>query len=245
MGTDLLSIKSSRATKHIPAPQSINELYNRALKLAGITVGELADRLSIKLPSEMRQAKGKIGQLVEKCLGAQGGNEDEPDFPHLGVELKTIPIDHRGRVRESTFVCCMDFSGVDQEEWESSRLYRKLSCVLWIPVEVDSRRTLLQRRLGQPFLWRPTATQLELLQSDWLSLMGKIALGKIDEVSGYLGQVLQLRPKAPNRQGLTMAPGAEGERLSTIRRGFYLRAKYTEEILGAIAAQSDVDHKRS
>ena len=51
------------------------------------------------------RAKGLAGTLIERALGASAGSTAEPDFPALGIELKTIPIDAAGRICESTFVC--------------------------------------------------------------------------------------------------------------------------------------------
>ena len=86
-------------------PTSVEELRARARSLAGRTIGEVARELAVAVPDDPRRAKGFIGLLAESALGAPGGSHAGPDFPTLGVELKTIPVDRGGRPRESTFVC--------------------------------------------------------------------------------------------------------------------------------------------
>ena len=205
----------------------------RARALDGLRAGELARRVGFPLGSDPVRSKGHIGELVELALGATAGNLDQPDFPTLGVELKTVPIDEAGRVRESTFVCSIDLGALDREEWDTSRVRRKLRCVLWVPVE-SSRVPLADRRLGTPRLWRPTAAQEATLRADWHDLVGRITSGGIDEVSAHLGEALQIRPKAASGSDRVEAHGPEGEVLDVVPRGFYLRARFTETLLWTV-----------
>jgi len=214
----------------ISPPNTEAELLERAESLCGLTAGNLARRLGVHLPSDSTRAKGKVGELVERALGASAGNQDQPDFPALGVELKTIPMDALGRVRESTFVCAIDLDTVEQEEWEDSRVLRKLRRVLWIPVAAAPGADPASRRLGKAQIWSPTTEQEEILRGDWLLLMGEIAVGGGEQVSAHLGQALQVRPKAANatvRVELTTSRG-----ITTTRPcGFYLRARFTAALL--------------
>jgi DNA mismatch repair protein MutH len=210
---------------------TIDELLQRARWLDGATVGELARRLGEPLEIDPRRTKGRIGELVERALGASAGNLDLPDFPQLGVELKTVPLDRAGRVRESTFVCALDLAAVDQVEWETSRVWRKLCCVLWVPVEAASVAPLPARHIGTPMLWRPSPAERQLLADDWHELVGRIAVGGVEEVTAHLGQALQVRPKAKNSAARGSVSGPDGESLPTVPLGFYLRARFTEQIL--------------
>jgi len=203
----------------------------RATALAGLSAGELARLVGRHLPDNNLRTKGHIGELVEKALGATAGNLDLPDFLELGVELKTIPLDRAGRVRESTYVCALDLGRVDREEWETSRVWRKLRRVLWMPVEHAAAGPPAARRLGTALLWSPSPQQKALIRGDWMDLMGRIAVGGIEEISAHLGQVLQLRPKARDGSVRVEGRGPEGEVLQAVPRGFYLRARFTEQIL--------------
>jgi DNA mismatch repair protein MutH len=215
-----------------PPPATLDELLSRARAIDGLSLRALAALVGAPAPTDDPvRSKGRGGELVEQALGASAGSLDQPDFPALGVELKTIPVDESGRVRESTFVCALDLATVDREEWESSRARRKLCCVLWVPVEAAGRAPPAQRRLGTPRLWRPSVEEEALLRADWSSIVGRIAIGAIDELDAYEGEALQVRPKARDGSVRALALGPEGEPLPTVPRGFYLRARFTERVL--------------
>ena len=94
-------------------PTDETELLARAQAIAGLTLRELAEREHVHTPKSFRRAKGFAGQLIELALGANAGSSPLPDFPHLGVELKTIPIADGLKPLESTHICVasVDSSG--------------------------------------------------------------------------------------------------------------------------------------
>src|SRR5690349_22392242 len=101
-------------------PSSERELCDRAAWLRGRTIGELARALGTAVPVAGARGKGKMGTLVEKALGAEAGSASLPDFPTLGIELKTIPVDDAGVPRESTFVCTISLAGAEHADWSTS-----------------------------------------------------------------------------------------------------------------------------
>ncbi len=215
-----------------PPPVTLRELEVRAAALAGRTVGEVAGALGAALPADPRRAKGFVGTLLEHALGADPAAGDGPDFPALGVELKSIPLGAGGRPVESTFVCSIRMAEAAIERWEGSRLRRRLACVLFVPVEAAKVAPLEARRFRSAVLWVPTESESAALRSDWEDLMGAIGAGRGGRLSAREGRVLQVRPKAPDARARTLAPGEDGiER--TLPLGFYLRASFTHEVLRA------------
>ena len=120
-----------------------------------------------------------VGQLLELVLGASSGSKAEPDFPHLGIELKTLPVDSLGKPLESTYVCVAPLTDVSGLRWQDSWVCRKLSKVLFVPVLAERGIPLPERQIGTAFLWSPDAQQQALLQQDWEELMELIVLGGI------------------------------------------------------------------
>jgi len=182
-------------------------------------------------PPDLRRAKGFVGGLIERALGATAGSRAEPDFPHLGVELKTLPVDGTGHCLESTFVCSAEVGDFSQVEWEESRLWAKLRQVLWVPVEATRVLAVAERRIGAPFLWQPDAGEESALRADWEQLVSLMARGQFDSLSGHLGLHLQLRPKAANGSQRRRAFDEDGARSLEQPKGFYLRARFTEGLL--------------
>ncbi len=213
-------------------PTSEAELMVRASAIAGMRLGQLARQWNVAVPADLRREKGWVGQLVERALGASAASLAEPDFQLIGVELKTIPLDSRGRPRESTYVSTVPLENEAlAQRWEHSWVRRKLARVLWIPVEGDNTIALRERRLGNPLLWSPSPQEETLLRNDWEELMEMICLGQIDSITASLGEVLQIRPKAASARARSHAIGADGTLVRTNPRGFYLRSRFTAAIL--------------
>ncbi|MCG6200759.1 DNA mismatch repair endonuclease MutH [Psychromonas antarctica] len=212
-------------------PNSIEELLQLCENIAGHSLAELAELANITMAKDLRSNKGWVGQLIEWHLGATAGSKPEQDFKHLGIELKTIPIDQQGRVLETTFICSAPILNTCKLTWENSNVRNKLSRVLWVPVQGERSVPLEKRIVGNGFLWSANQQQAFLLAADWNEIMEKIALGRIESISARDGQVMQLRPKAANGRCLTDAVGREGELIKVRPRGFYLKKTFTQSII--------------
>jgi DNA mismatch repair protein MutH len=207
------------------------ELTQRVTELAGNNLQSLAKRVKWIVPADLKRDKGWIGQLLEKLLGATAGNLSAPDFPQLGIELKTIPLTCNLKAKETTFVCAVPLVKHIGLKWEDSCVFRKLSRVLWIPIEADPDIPLHQRKVGSGFFWSPGIDEWDVLQTDWEEFMELISLGHIDTITAHLGEYLQIRPKAANASVVTEGVGNNGLYKQTLPRGFYLRTAFTNQIL--------------
>ncbi|HEH9749930.1 TPA: DNA mismatch repair endonuclease MutH [Pasteurella multocida] len=212
-------------------PQTEQELLQRAQAIAGLRFADLAQSLHMPVPPDLKRDKGWVGMLIETALGATAGSKAEQDFAHLGIELKTLPINAQGMPLETTFVSLAPLTQNMGVSWENSHVRHKLSKVLWILVEGERQIPLSERRVGQPILWQPSAQQELRLKRDWEELMEYISLGKLEQINATLGEVLQLRPKGANSKALTRGIGKHGEMIDTLPLGFYLRKTFTAEIL--------------
>ncbi len=212
-------------------PQSEQALLAKAQSIAGLTFGELAEELHIRVPPDLKRDKGWVGMLLETALGATAGSKAEQDFCHLGIELKTLPIDEKGYPLETTFVSLAPLLQTLGVSWQTSHVRYKLAKVLWIPVEGSRHIPLAERHIGQPILWQPSPTEEQQLKQDWEELMDYIVLGKLDQITARIGEVLQLRPKGANSRALTKGIDANGQIIDTLPLGFYLRKEFTARIL--------------
>ncbi len=214
-----------------PGPPGCEEaLLRRARALSGATLGQLARDAGAELPATPARRKGLAGRLLEERLGATAGSRGAPDFEALGVELKTLPVRGDGRPLESTWVCHLP-AEAGLLPWEASPVRRKLARVLWVPLEGSRAIPWARRRVGTAFLWSPDAAEAELLAADWCALTDRVLLDGADAVSAHEGAVLQLRPKAAHGGVRVPGLGADGQATSIHPRGFYLRARFTAQIL--------------
>ncbi|XGW46729.1 DNA mismatch repair endonuclease MutH [Haemophilus influenzae] len=214
-------------------PQTLEQLLSQAQSIAGLTFGELAGELHIPVPIDLKRDKGWVGMLLERALGATAGSKAEQDFSHLGVELKTLPINAEGYPLETTFVSLAPLVQNSGVKWENSHVRHKLSCVLWMPIEGSRHIPLRERHIGAPIFSKPTAEQERQLKQDWEELMDLIVLGKLDQITARIGEVMQLRPKGANSRAVTKGIGKNGEIIDTLPLGFYLRKEFTAQILKA------------
>ncbi len=212
------------------APRSRDELLARARDLAGYTLGELADRRGIPLPASLRRDKGWVGQFIETLLGASSGSLPQPDFPELGVELKTLPVTRQGKPLESTYVSVVPLTGTSGH-WRDSIVCHKLARVLWLPIVAERQIPLPERIIGTGFLWSPTPDIEAILRADWEQVMERVARGEVESLSARQGEILQVRPKAASASALTETVGSDGETCLTLPRGFYLRPEFTGHLL--------------
>jgi len=212
-------------------PTSETELKQRIDAIAGLQVAEIAEQLGITVPADLRSHKGWLGDLAERALGCDASSLSEPDFTKLGIELKTLPVNDKGQVQESTYICTVPLKPSQQGHWLESCVYRKLRHVLWLPVQASAEIPLAERHIGSGLLWQAPQDKLALLAQDWEELMNVIALGEFESLSAQHGEVLQIRPKAANASVLVEAIGPDGKTIQTLPRGFYLRPHFTNQLL--------------
>ncbi len=207
------------------------QLQSNVLRIAGCTLGEIATSLDIMVPENLLKNKGWVGQLIETALGVENNSRPEPDFPELGIELKTLPINHNGKPKESTYVCVAPLMHLANLRYQDSVVGKKLAHVLWLPIEADKTIPLASRRIGQGIFWKANDEELKQLTADFDMLTDQIALGEVENITAHQGTFLQLRPKAANSAVLTEAISPEGTIMKTLPRGFYLRPIFTQRIL--------------
>jgi len=164
-------------------------------------------------------------------LGASAGSKPEPDFPELGIELKTLPINSQGKVLETTFVSVAPLVGLTGINWQNSWVKKKLTRVLWVPIVSEREIPIAERIVASAFIWSPSPAEEQLLAIDWQELTDMIVLGEVENIHGKHGQVLQLRPKAANSQAKTKAFNCQGQPFMTLPRGFYLKTHFTQTLL--------------
>ena len=211
----------------VAPPETLEVLRQRARALAGASAEDLAARLHTRCPDPSR-SKGCVGEAVERLLGAHAGNLPVPDFPTLGVECKTLPVNPDGRPRESTYVTTAPLEP-GWPRWEHCPVRAKPSHVLWVPIVA----TPTGPRVGRAFLWVPTADEEAVLANDWETFADVAAQGEHRLLHGRLGVALQVRPKGKNAEDTAWVIDEEGERVRAMRRGLYLRPSFTGAVLQA------------
>ena len=199
------------------APRDESELRERLFRLAGRPLDDIAREHGVV------HGKGAAGVLLEKALGATAASRSMPDFPELGIELKTIPIDERGKPLESCFVASLEMARYDLR-WETSAVRKKLLRVVWVPVETRGLR-----RVGTALFWSPSVEEHAKLREDYETIVELLSVGA--RVTARTGEWLQLRPKGRDAKHLRWALDEEGAQVRAAPRAFYLRRSFTAALL--------------
>ncbi len=213
------------------APKTQSELLHRCRQMEGLSFAQLSLDIGMAIPMDSNHRKGWIGQAVEWFLGAEASNQAIPDFQTLGIELKTIPIAASGKPAESTFITSIPLLTIHQQTWKTSQCYSKLKKILWIPIEGDTEIPYAHRRIGRGFLWSPNEAEETVLEADWNHLTLLISTGQLETLDARTGDYLQVRPKAANGKSLCFSFDAQGNKIQTLPRGFYLRSSFTGQII--------------
>jgi DNA mismatch repair protein MutH len=204
-------------------------LLRYAQSLTGYTLGELSAALLNSIPKNLNIYKGFVGQLIEKFLGIVSNNHAQQDFDTIGVELKTIPINKYGYPIESTFICSVPLIQNTGLTWENSYFYKKITRILWIPIESERNTAISNRIIRNPFLWSPSNIEEKIIKKDWKDFMNLIILGKIERITGEYGNFLQILKKSNKKY--TRAVGLKSQFIRTHPRAFYFKKKFTYLIL--------------
>jgi DNA mismatch repair protein MutH len=196
-------------------------------------LADVADGLAMPVPIGKVRTKGWSGQVIERELGAGDGVAQGPDFATLGIELKTVPVHGNLIPLESTAVCHIDPVAIAGESWATSYARSKLSQVLFIALDtVKGARSVGERRVVAVRLWIPSPSEESALRADFeLFVRDYFRRGRSAQITGHLGQVMQVRPKARNASERRAAFGPDGQPVRIGRCGFYLRPAFVCGIL--------------
>jgi len=212
------------------SPKNLQELQQRCQQMSGQSLCHLAKEANLNIPADLLHAKGWVGQLLEQYLGASSASKAQPDFPHLGVELKTVPINKLGKPLESTYVCTVQTNS-HSLQWRDSWVYNKLKHVLWVPIISSPELAITDRIISRPFFWQMDAESEEILRIDWEELMEMLQLGYGKHLGANYGTYLHIRPKAANSRVLVDYTDADGHATKIVPKGFYLRTTFTSQLL--------------
>lgn len=212
-------------------PESFEALIERLNRITGLSISEIAADLNVNLPISTTRGKGFTGELLEVVLGASAKNQSIPDFPELGLELKTLPIDQNFKPLESTFVCHAPLMNVRDLRFENSPLYAKIKRVLFILIDGTKGLEYSEKYIRGYFFYTPTENDLLTLKKDFDELYELIKTGEVESITARIGHIVQLRPKGADGTALTQAIGKDGQIIMTRPRGFYIRRSFTQELI--------------
>lgn len=210
---------------------SVNEILKRAKEIIGLKINQI-------IPSDLYRSqklnKGEIGNIIQEYgFGIKANSLAEPDFIGESIELKIIPLTKGSngylRVKERTKVGLISYENLVIEKWESSHAKKKLSKILFIPVEHnynDARNS----KILDAFLYQVENEEEYLtIKDDWERTKQLVIDGKAHSLSESQNKIL-----APSRAG----SGGQNDWViqpfsseKALRRAFSLKPSYTNIVV--------------
>jgi DNA mismatch repair protein MutH len=195
-------------------------------------IGRDFETLGKEIGREGKQGKAAIAQIVRRVAGERPKGRSG-DFLRFGIEVKSVPVDPSGRVLEAMSFPAFVHEELIFEEWESSDLLGRLNRLLIVPVLRGPRAVLTESRLGRPFFWSPSESDLVGIRSEWERVRSLIASGQARQLpKASETQFIHVRPKGRNAADTDQAPGG----FDVIKKSIWLNQRY----LGRILEEHDV-----
>lgn len=166
------------------------ELKDRNEDLSNIDTNEF------KAYTSNPSARGELGNILEMYyFGYKPNNNQEPDFPKVGIELKQTCVDKKRNgsysAGERLSITTISFNKPVEEEFYKSHVWQKIHRILLIHYLRDKTKTKLDYQLLFINLFTPPENDLKIMKDDYKKIIGKIKAGKADELSEsdtlYLG----------------------------------------------------------
>ncbi|MGI6230439.1 MAG: Sau3AI family type II restriction endonuclease [Tractidigestivibacter sp.] len=164
----------------------IDSIVEYAQELVGHTLREKTDAPELQSPKKRR---GSFGNAIEEYYFEYKPNSDsEPDFPKVGLELKTTPMKrgaHKSLVAKERLVITMiDYMTVVNETFETSHLLDKASKVLLISYLWEKNKDPLDYEVILAELWGLPKEDMPQFKADWETVVNKVRAGHAEDISG-------------------------------------------------------------
>lgn len=140
--------------------------------------------------------KGGMGHLIEKYhFEYEINNDQEPDFPKAGVELKVTPyeIGKKGgySAGERLVITMISYQQAVEEDFYSSHAYKKLRLTLLVHYLRNRSLPRIEYPIDFVTLFSPPEEDLKIIQQDYEKIITKVKEGNAHKLSEgdtmYLG----------------------------------------------------------
>lgn len=206
-------------------PGNRESIVEYAQKLVGHT---LRDSCDVDSFSCRKGNKGKLGQAIEYCYFEYEPNSaQEPDFPEVGLELKTNPVkrkkDKTLSAKERLVLTMIDYCALVDETWESSTVRSKMDDMLLITFLHESEKDEFDYKfefVGTPII---PPEDMAVIRDDWETIVAKVKAGLAHEISGGDTNYLEACTKGASSKTVRRQPYSD---IMAKQRAFALKSSY-------------------
>lgn len=180
------------------------------------------------LYKESQNQKGYHRQLAERMLSAGGSSTAQ--LKELGIELKTIRVNAKGRPKEHMSFPGFKFMDIINEEWESSNFFHKIESKFLLVVFQTSADG--GEKLKRASYWNmPYQDRVEAMKV-WEETKKRVLDDATNLPKPAESRVAHVRPKG--RNGEDKIPTPQGN--LHLRQAFWLNNSYIAEVVAALSS---------
>lgn len=206
-------------------PSNRESIVEYAYLLEGHTLRESCD---VDVQESKKGNKGGLGQAVEYYYFKYELNSDqEPDFPEVGMELKTTPIKRNKNksisAKERLVLTMIDYFKVVDETWETSTCLEKMRDILLISYLHEPKKNVFDYEIEYARPQDFPAEDMAVIQDDWETIVEKVRQGRAHELSGGDTHYLEACTKSANSSIRRPQPFSD---IPAKPRAFALKSSY-------------------
>lgn len=216
-------------------------LLDRAHELKGKHISDLVQNNLQDI------GKGAIGNIIEReGFGIANNNDARPDFPHLGIELKVLPLkintDGKLSVKERTKICSINYQELIDETWLDSHARGKLHKILFVFFVYDVSN-LLNCKIVDYYLFELKYSEEPLIQSDWKRTQERVREGYAHLLSESENVILAASRSGAGKLLPDQWPKQPNTRFAerARQRAFSLKPSFTRTIWHELRTKKQLD----
>lgn len=218
-------------------PTKIESIVEYAGNLVGHTLREKTRAPEFQSP---KQRRGSFGNALEEYYFRYSLNsESAPDFPEVGLELKSTPVKQTRSgelvAKERLVLMQINYMTVVHETFESSHLLKKARKILLVSYVWEKDTDPLDYKIEMAELWGLPEEDMPQFKIDWETVVDKIRAGHAEDISSSDTLYLEACTKAANGSKRTQQPYSD---VKVKPRAWALKASYMT------AAESKLRNKR-
>lgn len=189
-----------------------------------------------------KKYKGAMGNLLEERYFGYPKNSDErPDFPKVGMELKSTPLDFKKKKRvwqpgERLVITMIPFDTEIEDEYDGSHLASKLDKVLLVFYKRVKGAHSYTQQICRVIMLDIPEKDMAVIKDDYRKIVSLVQAGKADELSesltNYLGACTKGATAAKSLTEQFYPPHKKAKRRAFCLKNPYMKYYWEHYVLG-------------
>lgn len=171
----------------------------------GMSIAEIAAKLKTRISSSPKAISYSV------CRAILGVKERRiAEFEKAGLQLKTIRLEHNGRLKEAMSFQTIKYKAiVEEDEWDESDWYDTIAArrLLFIVFRKKKGGLSSDAVLEQVFFWSMPRKDIDAAEAFWRDTRDKVRVGDYSHfIKSTEHSICHVRPKAKNAADMSETP---------------------------------------